>query len=274
VGSGVMRGLLRFGTWVYIALFALFMLAPLFFVVLNSFNRARFSTFPPTGFSMQWYARLFTISDFWLAIRNSLIVAAGSTMLALVIGTAAALAVARGRWRNGTLLQSLMLTPLLVPKIVIGIAIFIAAIRIGLYPSYTSLALAHAILVLPYVISIVGANLHRVDRSQEEAATDLGANPLQTFRLATVPQIRRGLMLAALFGFILSFDELDVSLFLTRADNMTLPIRMYNYMQEFEDPTLAALSTLLIAVSIIVFALMAWIGRGMSLTQFIGRRSA
>jgi ABC-type spermidine/putrescine transport system permease subunit II len=269
-----MRAVLRSVTWAYIAFFALFMLAPLFFVVLNSFNQARFSTFPPTGFSTQWYARLLTISDFWPAIRNSLIIAAVSTSLALVIGTAAALSVAGGRQRNGTLLQSIMLTPLLVPKIVIGIAIFIAAIRVGLYPSYTSLVLAHTILVLPYAISIVGANLHRVDHSQEEAATDLGANPLQTFRLATVPQIRRGLMLAALFGFILSFDELDVSLFLTRAETITLPIRMYNYMQEFEDPTLAALSTLLIAASIMVFALMAWIGRGTSLNEFIGRRSA
>ncbi len=267
-------GLLRMGTRLYIALFAIFMLSPLFFVVLNSFNKARFSTFPPTGFSMQWYGRLFTIPDIGLAIRNSLAVAAVSTLLALGIGTAAALALARGRWRNGPLLQSIMLTPLLVPKIVIGIAIFIAAIRIGLYPSYTSLAVAHAVLILPYVISIVGANLHRVDRSQEEAATDLGADRLQTFRLATVPQIRRGLMLAALFGFILSFDEFDISLFLTRPENITLPIRMYNYMQELEDPTLAALSTLLIAVSILLFALMAWIGRGTSLTQLIGRRSA
>jgi len=265
--------LLRLGAGLYIALFALFMLAPLFFVVLNSFNSARFSSFPPPGFSLQWYARLLDIADIGLAIRNSLLIAAVSTVIAMVIGTAAALAIKRGAWRSGAAVQSLLLTPLLVPKIVIGIAIFIAAIRLGLYPSYTSLALAHAVLVLPYVVSIVGANLHRIDRSQEEAAMDLGANALQTFRLATVPQIRRGLMLAALFSIVLSFDEFDISLFLTRAENITLPIRMYNYMQEFEDPTLAALSTLLIAVSVIVFCLMAWIGRGMSLNQLTGRRT-
>jgi putative spermidine/putrescine transport system permease protein len=270
----VRRGLFRLCTFLYVAVFALFMLAPLVFVIVNSFNKARFSTFPPPGFSMQWYARLFTLSDFWLAIGNSITIAAVSTALALAAGTAGTIAVQRGLWRGRSLVRAFMLTPLVAPKIVIGIAVFIAAIRIGLYPSYTSLMLAHAVLVLPYVVSIIGANLHRVDRSQEEAAMDLGAGRLQTFHLATVPQIRRGLLLATLFAFILSFDEFDISLFLTRAQTMTLPVRMYNYMQEFEDPTLAALSTLLIGVSILSFVLIAWVGRGLSLSQFMGGRSA
>ena len=101
---------------------------------------------------------------------------------------------------------------------------------------------------------------------------DLGAGRFQTFRLATVPKIKRGILLAAVFAFILSFDEFDVSLFLTRADNMTLPIRMYFYMQELEDPTLAALSTLLIAVSAAVAGLIAWLSRGMSVGSLLAKR--
>jgi putative spermidine/putrescine transport system permease protein len=256
----------------YVALFVLFMLAPLVFVIVNSFNQARFSTFPPPGLSFQWYVRLFTIPDFFIALRNSLVVAALSTVLGVALGTCAALALVRGRWSGPQSVESLLLSPLLVPKIIIGIAVFIAAIRVGLYPGFTSLVLSHTAVLLPYVVTIVAANLQQVDRGQEEAALDLGAGRFQTFRLATVPQIKRGILLAAVFAFILSFDEFDVSLFLTRADNMTLPIRMYFYMQELEDPTLAALSTLLIAVSAAVAGLIAWLSRGMSVGSLLAKR--
>lgn len=254
----------------YVALFMIFMLAPLFFVIVNSFNEARFSTFPPPGLSLQWYARLFAIPDLFAAFRNSVIIAVLSTFLGVVLGAFAALAFVRGHLNREQVVQSLLLSPLLVPKIIIGIAIFIAAIRVGLYPSFTSIVLSHTVIILPFVVTIVVANLRQVDRAQEEAATDLGAGPFQTFRLATVPQIQRGILLAAVFSFTLSFDEFDVSLFLTRAENMTLPIRMYLYMQEFEDPTLAALSTLLIGISAVATALLAWLSRGMSVGALIG----
>jgi putative spermidine/putrescine transport system permease protein len=255
----------------YVALFVIFMLAPLVFVVINSFNEARFSTFPPPGLSLQWYVRLFSIPEFFVGLRNSLVVAILSTILSITLGTCAALALVRGRWRASQPIESLLLSPLLVPKIIIGIAVFIAAIRVGLYPGFASLVLAHTAIILPYVVTIVAANLQQVDRTQEEAATDLGAGRLLTFRLATVPQIKRGILLAAVFAFVLSFDEFDVSLFLTRADNMTLPIRMYLYMQELEDPTLAALSTLLIAVSAVVAGLIACLSRGLSVGSLFAK---
>jgi putative spermidine/putrescine transport system permease protein len=256
----------------YLALFSIFMLAPLFFVVLNSFNQAKFSIFPPPGLSLQWYVKLFHIPDFGLALQNSLVIAAAATLLGLALGLGASLALVRGRWRRSGLLQSVALVPMLLPKIIMGIAIFIAAIQVGLYPSLTSLAVAHTVLVLPYIVSIVTANLRQVARDQEEAAVDLGANPLQTFWLATMPQIRRGVLLAAVIAFVVSFDEFDVSLFLTRGDNMTLPIRMYLYMQELEDPSLAALSTLLIGVSILLVALVPSLGRGSVLGVLLRRR--
>ena len=258
----------------YLTLFVVFMLAPLFFVVLNSFNQARFSIFPPPGLSLQWYVRLFHIPDFALALNNSLVIALASTVFGLALGVAASLALVRGGWRRADLLQSAALVPMLLPKIIMGIAIFIVAIRIGMYPSLTSLVVAHTVLVLPYVVSIVTANLRQVARDQEEAAVDLGANPVQTFRLATLPQIRRGVLLAAVLAFVVSFDEFDVSLFLTRGDNMTLPIRMYLYMQELEDPSLAALSTLLIGVSILLVALVPSLGRGSPLGVLLRRRRA
>jgi putative spermidine/putrescine transport system permease protein len=259
-------------TCTYIVLFILFMLSPIFFVVLNSFNKAKFSVFPPSGFSFQWYVNLLQVPDFFLAMRNSAIIALAATVLATSIGTTAGLAIVRGRWRQRELVQSIFMSPLLVPKIVFGVAVFVAAIKVSLYPSFTSIILAHTILILPYVMTIIVANLHQVQRAQEEAAMDLGANPWQTFRLATVPQIARGLALAAVFGFILSFDEFDVSIFLARASNMTIPLRMFLYMQEMEDPTLAALSTLLIAFSIIGVVFIRWLSRGMNLIELLGRR--
>jgi putative spermidine/putrescine transport system permease protein len=268
----MMRGFFRLAAGLYMLLFLGFIVAPLFFVVVNSFNQAKYSLFPPPGLSLQWYGKLLSVPDFLMAFKNSVLVAVSSAAIGIAAGTAAALAIVRGGWRAPSTLQSLLLSPLLVPRIVIGIAVFIAAVRASLYPSMLSLIVAHSVLVLPYVVSIVVANLQQVQREQEEAARDLGADIWQAFRLATVPQISRGLLIAVIFSFVLSFDEFDVSLFLTRSETMTLPIRMYLYMQEFEDPTLAALSTLLIAMSIVAVALTGYLMRG-SMHRLFGQRT-
>lgn len=262
--------LCKWAMWAYTAFFVAFMLGPLVFVVINSFNSAKYSIFPPPGFSLNWYKKLLGTDQFILAFQNSLIIAIASAALAVLLGVMASLAMVRGSWRNIALLQSAMLIPLTVPKIVIGIAVFAAAIRIGLYPSFLSIVLGHTIILLPYVISIMVANLMQVQRVQEEVAMDLGANSLQTFWLATIPQIRGGILVATVFAFVLSFDEFDISLFLTRAENMTLPIRMYLYMQEYEDPTLAALSTVLIAISACAVALIAYLSRGNKIALTMG----
>jgi putative spermidine/putrescine transport system permease protein len=263
--------LMRWLARAYMILFVAFMLAPILFVILNSFNKAKFSTFPPAGFSLQWYLHLLQVPDFFRAMRNSALIALAATVVALLVGTGGALAIVRGPWRRREILQSAFLSPLLVPRIVFGIAAFVAAIKASLYPSFTSVILAHAVLTLPYVLTVVVASLLQVRRAQEEAAMDLGANALQTFRLATVPQIQRGLIVAAIFSFIFSFDELDTSLFLVRASNMTLPMRMFLYMQEIQDPTLAALSTLLIGISILAVIIVLRLSRGMNVADMLRR---
>jgi putative spermidine/putrescine transport system permease protein len=258
---------------VYIILFLAFMLAPMFFIVVNSFNDAAYSAFPPKSLSLRWYHNLFAIEDFYVAMRNSALVAVAAMLVSMVMGTGVALAIVRGDWRRRELVQSMFLAPLLVPRIVIGIAIFIVAIQVSLYPSLASLVVAHSILLLPYIVSILVANLMQVKRVQEEAAMDLGANAWQTFWHATVPQIARGMAVAAIFAFILSFDEFDLSLFLTRSQNTTLPIRMFLYMQEQDNPTMAALSTLLIALAGIAVAAIAYVSRGSDLMSLARRRA-
>jgi putative spermidine/putrescine transport system permease protein len=268
---------MRAGAWriaggIYIALFLCFMAAPLFFILVNSFNDAAYSVFPPQGFSLRWYRNLFTVTDFWLALRNSLIIAFVAAVLSLGLGMGVALALVRGNWRQREVVQSLFLSPLLVPRMVIGVAVFIAAIRVGLYPSLTSTILAHTVLLLPYATSILVANLLQVRRVQEEAAMDLGADAWQTFRLATIPQISKGFLVAAIFTFIVSFDEFDIALFLSRSENMTLPVRMYLYMQEQENPTMAAMSGLLIAVTALAVLLVAQLSRGVNLLALFARK--
>lgn len=257
---------------VYIVLFLAFMLAPLFFILVNSFNDAVISAFPPKGFSLRWYRNLFEVQDFWLALRNSLVIAVASASLALVLGVGVALALVRGGWQRREAVQSLFLSPLLVPRVVIGVAVFVAAVRSSLYPSFTSIILAHTVLLLPYVVSIMVANLLQVRRVQEEAAMDLGADAWQVFRLATMPQIAKGLLVAAIFAFIVSFDEFDIALFLSRSDNMTLPVRMYLYMQEQENPTMAAMSGLLIAIAGIGVLLGARVARGANTLALLARK--
>jgi putative spermidine/putrescine transport system permease protein len=268
-----MRKLGRALATLYMALFLGFMLAPLFFILVNSFNDAAFSVFPPRGLSLRWYYNLFTVTDFWIALRNSLIIAAVSCVLALLLGTALALAVTRGGWRRPAFVQSLFMTPLMVPRILIGVAVFMAAIRVGLYPSLTSTILAHTILLVPYVTSILVANLAQVQRVQEEAAMDLGANRWQTFWLATLPQISKGALVALVFAFIVSFDEFDIALFLSRSDNMTLPVRMYLYMQEQENPTMASMSALLLVVTALAVILFMRMSKGTNLLNLAPKRA-
>ena len=256
----------------YLVLFLSFMLAPLFFILVNSFNAAAYGGFPPAGFSLRWYRNLFEVQDFWLALRNSLVIALAAAALALALGMGVALALVRGGWRQRETVQALFLSPLLVPRVVIGVAVFVAAVRASLYPSFASIVLAHAVLLLPYVVTILVANLLQVRRVQEEAAMDLGANAWQVFRHATVPQIARGFLVAAIFAFIVSFDEFDIALFLSRSDNMTLPVRMYLYMQEQDNPTLAAMSGLLIALAGLGIAVALRLSRGASLLALLGRQ--
>lgn len=257
--------------WVFLAAFLTFMLAPLFFIVVNSFNSAAYSVFPPPGFSLRWYKNLFEISDFWLAFRNSLMIAVMASLLALSVGTMLAFALVRGGWQRREMVQSLFMTPLMVPRIVIGIAAFIAAIKVGLYPSIISIVLVHSVLLLPYATSILVAAMMQVDQTQEEAARDLGAGPFTTFRKATLPQIKKGMLVALTLTFIISFDEFDISLFLTRTDNMVLPVRMFLYMQEQENPTMAAMSTFLLLLAGIFVFLILRLSKGANLLSLMSK---
>lgn len=238
-----------------LSLVILFVTAPIVFVVIASFNSGTFNVFPPPGFSLQWYFRLLTVPDFATGVRNSLLVAIASSVLSVGVGTVAAYALVRWSFKGRSVVQGAIMSPLVIPKIAVGLALFILFLRIGLFGSLESLALAHAIETLPLSMALMTANFLAVPRVLEEAGLDLGAGPLRTFLRITLPQVRAGLAVSALLAFTLSFDEVETSIFLVRRENITLPVAMLNYMLSYQDPTIAALSTLLLLMSIVVVLL-------------------
>jgi putative spermidine/putrescine transport system permease protein len=234
----------------------MFMAAPIAIVIVNSFNASSFNVWPPTGFTLQWYAKSLSSPAFQRGMLNSVIAGTSSTVLVLLLGTPIAYALARFRFEGKAAIRAVLFGPMIVPRVAIGFALFVLFIasRSGLYGTMTGLVLAHAVLMLPFAVAVLVANLGEVDPSLEEAARDLGAGPVEAFRLAALPQMRPGLLVAGLFAFITSFDEVETTIFLVKPVVHTLPVEMYLYLEQYQDPTLAALSTLLIGMSLLLVA--------------------
>lgn len=238
--------------YVVFALVLVFMAAPLVIVVVNSFNVSAYSEWPPAGFSTKWYSAVLAYQPFASGFEISVLVGAGATLVSLIVGAMAAFALVRFPIRGSRIVQTLYFAPLTVPRVAIGFALFSLFIATGshLYGTLQGLVLAHTLVVLPFVITIFVSNLVGIDPVYEEAARDLGASRLRVFWSITLPQMRTGFIVAALFAFVTSFDELEMSIFLVRPQVQTLPISMFFYLEQQQTPTLAALSTLLIALAV------------------------
>ncbi|MBA3413947.1 MAG: ABC transporter permease [Chloroflexia bacterium] len=231
-----------------------YLVFPVFVVVPLSFSSARFLQFPPPGWSLQWYQNYLSreawTSATWLSVQIGL----ATAVMATILGTAAALGLVRGRFRGREALNAFIVSPLIVPGIIVAIGIYFFYARIQIIGSPLALALAHTALAIPFVVINVSATLEGFDEKLEWAAMNLGANRWQTFRLVTLPIIRPGVFAGALFAFITSFDELIVALFVSGSGAVTLPRRMWESLRQEIDPTIAAVSTILIAASVLVLA--------------------
>ena len=232
------------------ALVAAFVLAPTVVVVGSSFSGGTLPQFPPRELSLRWYEHALSQSVFTDAAWNSLWLAGISTAIATPIALAAALAIVRCEFPGKNLLQAMLLAPLFVPAIVISLAILLALTRLGIRDVGFRLVAAHVLVTMPYLVRTLIASLTRFDMALEEAARTLGATPLTTFFVITLPLIRPGLIAGVLFALVVSFDNVSVSLFLTSARTNTLPLAILNYVEYNYDPSIAALSTMLIAVSL------------------------
>jgi putative spermidine/putrescine transport system permease protein len=248
------------------ALIYLYLLAPILIVVPVSFSAAAFVVFPPRGLSLRWYANFLTSRELtealWLSVRLAVTV----TLAATVTGTLAALALTRYRLPGREAIRTFLMAPIVLPGIVLGIALLIFLNRTPLAQTFGGLFAAHLVVALPYVVRTVAATLEGSDRIVEEAAASLGAPPLAVFWTVTLPLIKPGVIAGATFAFITSFDELVVSLFLTGPRLSTLPVQIYNYIEFASDPTIAAISVLLIAFTTAVVLL---VERVVGFTRFV-----
>ena len=238
------------------ALTVFYLLAPTLVIVPMSFTQARILSFPPEGFSLQWYQRMFTDPQWASGMVHSAQVATVTAVLATVLGTLAALGLARGRFPGRTLVNALALSPLIVPVVVIAIGMFGLFVQWRIAGSLLGLVLAHTALALPFVIVNVGTSLRTIDRNLELAAANLGADPRRSFLHVTLPLILPGVLAGAIFSFITSWDEVVVAIFMTTARFRTLPVEMWEQVRQVVDPTVAAVSTTLLLVTTTLLVLL------------------
>lgn len=264
------RGLGTVGLYVWLVLVLVFMVAPIFFVFVYAFSSVSYAIFPPPGLSLQWFQKLFRQTDLLRAAVNSLTVAGIATAVSLVVGTLAAMALVRYRFFGREGLRAIFFAPLIVPRIAFGVGMLVYVVVLRRFGGLDSLILAHLMLTLPFAISILSANLVAVERVLEEAAQDLGATPVQTFFKVTLPQIRTGLVVSGFFAFIISWDQVETSLFLVKTQNMTLPVAMFYYIQRYQDPVIAALSTFLIGIGILGAVIGVSTANPQQLTRLLG----
>ena len=233
-----------------VTLIAAFILAPIVVVVAASLSDSPLPEFPPRGLSLRWYVHALNEPVFTVAAVNSLWLATVSTILATPLALAAAYGLMRGDFPGRDAMQTLLLAPLVVPSLVIGLAILLAFSGIGIRDVGLRLVGAHVLITFPYMVRTILASLARLDPVVEEAARTLGASPFRTFLHVTLPLVRPGVIAGMLFAFIVSFDNVSVSLFLTSARTNTLPLAILNYVEYNFDPSVAAISTMLIAFSL------------------------
>ena len=248
-----------------------FILMPLVIVIVYSFSSVAYGVFPPPGLSLRWYGHLFELASFRGAFLRSITIALAATTVALLTGLLCALALVRGRFPGKEPLRGFLLSPIVMPKIVLGVGWFIFFARLGLQGGVFAITLAHIIVVLPFIINILAANLVGLDISLEEAAQDLGASAPTVLWRIVLPQIRSGLIISGLLAFIVSFDQVESSIFLTRGENNTLPIEMFLYMEKWQDPTIAALSALLILFAAVLVGVALILSRGTDLRRMLAR---
>jgi putative spermidine/putrescine transport system permease protein len=236
----------------FTALVLLYLIFPVFVVAPVSFSSAQYLAFPPPGFSLQWYEKYFDRQDWIDATFLSLRIGLMTAVMATVLGTAAALGLVRGRFRGKNAINAFLVSPLIIPAIIVAIGVYFFYARLQIVGSPWALALAHTALAIPFVVINVSATLYGFDERLEYAAMNLGANRWQTFRHVTFPIIRPGVLAGALFAFITSFDELIVALFISGTGAVTLPRKMWDGLRQEIDPTIAAVSTMLIAISVLI----------------------
>jgi putative spermidine/putrescine transport system permease protein len=232
------------------ALAVIYLVAPLIIVLIISFSSAPFLTFPPPGFSLQWYHNLFNNPAWSGSLITSVKILVPAALIATITGTAAAYGLVRSSFPGKTAVAALLMAPLVVPVIVTAVGIFGFFRTLGLFGTLSGLIVAHAVLTVPYVVATVSGTLIMVDKRLEQAALTLGASPWKTFRRVTLPLILPAVLSGLVFAMVVSFDELVVSLFISTPAVRPVTVEMWSNVRGAVDPTIAAVATVLFTVSL------------------------
>jgi putative spermidine/putrescine transport system permease protein len=239
----------------------LFLILPILVIIPLSFNSEPFFSFTegmlrfdPDAYSLKWYEAVFNSPNWVLSIRNSFFIGIFATLIATALGTLAAVGLASENMPLRRSITALLLSPMIVPLIIVAAGMFFFYTRFNLVGSYAGLIIAHAALGVPFVIITVTATLSGFDRSLYQAGLSMGASPLKVFRDVVIPLIRPGVISGALFAFVTSFDEVVLVLFLAGPEQRTIPRQMFSGLREQINPSILAVATLLIVVSIVLLA--------------------
>jgi len=245
--------------WLCVLIF-IFLLAPIVIIIPIAFSSSSLLNYPLPGLSLRWFEVIFTPYPWMLSLRNSVIIASVTTVLATLLGTLAAYGLTSVEFRLKPLLMALLISPMMVPLVITALAAYFVFARVGLAGSFTGMILAHTVLAVPFVVITVTATLQGFDRNLVRAAgfdrnlvraaQSLGARPITAFFGVTLPLILPGVVSGAIFAFVTSFDEIVVALFIASPAQFTLPRQLFSGLRDNLDPSIVAIATLLIVVSI------------------------
>ncbi len=252
--------------WLYglSVIIMLLLVAPTLIVVPMSFSDSQYLEFPPENWSTRWYEHYIGSAAWMAATRTSLMAAFLTTLVATPLGVLAAYGLHGSSFRLGRLVFVLLITPMMVPLILIAIGAFYVYVKLQVLHTMIGLVLAHTLLALPLVLIVTGSALKSFDMNQELAARSLGAPRWKAFLTVTLPQIRFAVITSALLSFLTSFDEVVVAMFISGGDNATLTRNMFNALRDQIDPTIASISTIMIVITTLLMALAQFFGRSRS----------
>ena len=255
------------GAWkwplvVFTAFVGLFLLLPILFIVALSFGSSKWLLFPPPAWTTKWYAELFADPRWIEAALTSLKIGLVVTVLSVLLGLLASFGLVRGRFRGAETLRALFLTPMILPVVVFAVALYAFALRFGLNGTFLGFVIAHTIIALPFAIIAIAGALEGFDKSIEDAAVLCGASPLEAKIRVTLPAISHGLFAAAIFSFLMSWDEVVLAIFMSSPTLQTLPVKIWTTLRQDLTPVIAAASTLLVGLTLVLMILAALIRKG------------
>ena len=259
----------KLGAWRWVltaicAVMSLFLLLPILFIIALSFGNSRWLIFPPPGWTLKWYEELFADPRWIGAALTSAKIGVIVMVISVVLGLLASLALVRGTFRGRAVLRAFFLTPMVLPVVIVAVALYAAFLRLGLNGTLPGFVIAHVIVALPFAIITITGALETFDPAIEDAAILCGASPWEARLRVTLPGIRHGLFSAAIFSFLISWDEVVLAIFMASPSLQTLPVKVWTTLRQDLTPVIAAASTLLVALTVLLMIAAAVLRKGKS----------